>query len=326
MRSREGAGAGTFQAVLRRHGTRPPPGSARHFVPEIETPLRACGALRRVPILRCHFCERGEGFPPFHTFPPSPGPNPYRRNGSKRRPPAGIAVREAKRNPTQPAKKRAPAGNAGLRPARAALRAAHVATSSIPTARNGLDRTVLRRKDAPGRERRSSDRHRGPQGRGGRVAPVWDGSRVRERRLPVGTSRRSPAAWAGVDRQHHPDFLHVFSLGSDNLTQSVDGWFSSETELVVGRRVPGMNRFVAVAIGICALVGCGGDGAPPTSPPPPTPAPPAAPPPAPVPPTTERTSFGAGTWLVGSDIEPGRYFTNPDGRFTVSCGNRPQPG
>ena len=29
------------------------------------------------------------------------------------------------------------------------------------------------------------------------------------------------------------------------------------------------------------------------------------------PPTTERTSFGAGTWLVGSDIEPGRYFTNP---------------
>ena len=29
------------------------------------------------------------------------------------------------------------------------------------------------------------------------------------------------------------------------------------------------------------------------------------------PPTTERTSFGAGTWLVGSEIEPGRYFTNP---------------
>ena len=29
------------------------------------------------------------------------------------------------------------------------------------------------------------------------------------------------------------------------------------------------------------------------------------------PPTTERTSFGAGTWLVGADIEPGRYFTNP---------------
>ena len=35
----------------------------------------------------------------------------------------------------------------------------------------------------------------------------------------------------------------------------------------------------------------------------------AAPPP---PPPTSRTSFGTGTWLVGSDIEPGRYFTNPD--------------
>ena len=35
----------------------------------------------------------------------------------------------------------------------------------------------------------------------------------------------------------------------------------------------------------------------------------AAPPP---PPPTSRTSFGAGTWLVGADIEPGRYFTNPD--------------
>ena len=30
----------------------------------------------------------------------------------------------------------------------------------------------------------------------------------------------------------------------------------------------------------------------------------------PTPPPTGR-SFGAGTWLVGSDIEPGRYFTNP---------------
>ena len=33
---------------------------------------------------------------------------------------------------------------------------------------------------------------------------------------------------------------------------------------------------------------------------------------APPPPPTSRTSFGAGTWLVGADIEPGRYFTNPD--------------
>ena len=29
-------------------------------------------------------------------------------------------------------------------------------------------------------------------------------------------------------------------------------------------------------------------------------------------PSSPSTRFGSGTWLVGSDIEPGRYFTNPD--------------
>ena len=76
----------TFQAVLprgRSGGAPPPPLRPRASRRESQTPLRAAGgALRRVAIRPgCHFCERGEGFPPFHTFPPSSGAEPVRREG-----------------------------------------------------------------------------------------------------------------------------------------------------------------------------------------------------------------------------------------------------
>lgn len=51
-------------------------------------------------------------------------------------------------------------------------------------------------------------------------------------------------------------------------------------------------------------VGCGDSTSSP-SPPPPTPSPPPAPPPAP------EISFGPGQHLVGEDIAPGRYFSDP---------------
>ena len=80
---------------------RPPPGPARHFVPEIETPSRACRALRRVPILRCLFVKGGPA-PLSHSPPrwrtgldvsrrgrggktarPPPGPAPALRAGNR---------------------------------------------------------------------------------------------------------------------------------------------------------------------------------------------------------------------------------------------------
>ena len=61
-----------------------------------------------------------------------------------------------------------------------------------------------------------------------------------------------------------------------------------------------MNRIVAVSICICALVGCGGDGAPTTAPPPaPTPAPPPAPPP---PPETPSVPTGLRVSASGEDF------------------------
>ena len=56
---------GRIRVVLDRLGPRPQ--TARRFAPAIETPLRACGARRRVPIGRYLFVK-GEN-PPFHTFP-----------------------------------------------------------------------------------------------------------------------------------------------------------------------------------------------------------------------------------------------------------------
>lgn len=89
-----------------------------------------------------------------------------------------------------------------------------------------------------------------------------------------------------------------------------------------------MNRIAAVLICMCALGGCGGDGAPTTSPPPaPTPAPPAPPPPAPVPPgvpsglgvSASGTDFIEWTWNAvegadGYDVQfsPNEAFTNED--------------
>ena len=90
-----------------------------------------------------------------------------------------------------------------------------------------------------------------------------------------------------------------------------------------------MNRIVAVSICICALVGCGGDGAPTTSPPPaPTPAPPAPPaPPPPVPPaapsglriSASGEDFIEWTWNAveganGYDVQfsPNEAFTSED--------------
>ena len=46
----------------------PRPRTARRCASAIETPSRANGALRRVPIGSSCFCERGGA--PFHTFPP----------------------------------------------------------------------------------------------------------------------------------------------------------------------------------------------------------------------------------------------------------------
>ena len=89
-----------------------------------------------------------------------------------------------------------------------------------------------------------------------------------------------------------------------------------------------MNRIVAVSICICALVGCGGDGAPTTSPPPaPTPAPPVPPPPPPVPPgvpsglrvSASSEDFIEWTWNAvegadGYDVQfsPNEAFTSED--------------
>ena len=56
---------GRIRVVLDRLGPRPQ--TARRFAPAIETPLRAYGARRRVPIGRYLFVK-GEN-PPFHTFP-----------------------------------------------------------------------------------------------------------------------------------------------------------------------------------------------------------------------------------------------------------------
>ena len=53
--------------MVKRERSEPPSRTARRFAPAIETPLRACGARRRVPIGRYLFVK-GEN-PPFHTFP-----------------------------------------------------------------------------------------------------------------------------------------------------------------------------------------------------------------------------------------------------------------
>ena len=70
---RGGAGAGGRRHEPARGGA-PPFRTARRFAPGIETPLRAGGALRRVPMHQCLLFVKGGArpgaSPPFHTFPP----------------------------------------------------------------------------------------------------------------------------------------------------------------------------------------------------------------------------------------------------------------
>ena len=75
---RGGAGAGGRRHEPARGGA-PPFRTARRFAPGIETPLRAGGALRRVPMHQCLLFVKGGArpgaSPPFHTFPPTRAPN-----------------------------------------------------------------------------------------------------------------------------------------------------------------------------------------------------------------------------------------------------------
>ena len=186
----ERSGRGAHRSVCSRDARvdltgAPPFRTARRFAPEIETPSRAVGALRRVPILRCRFVKGG--VPPFHTFPPvMRAANPrfgailfFRLLGGdmERRSPTGIArERETRPNNAAPRQshgqeRRSPTGIARereTRPNNAAPRQSHGQERRSPT---GIARERETRSDdaAPLQSHGCQPTHRQPR----RIAGTW---------------------------------------------------------------------------------------------------------------------------------------------------------
>ena len=181
-----GSGTGGRQAERLRDvgssGLWPPrPRTARRFASAIETPSRACGALRRVPIGSSCFCERG-GAPLSHFPPGQAGSEPEVRCHCF----YGTPVADCEK-------------------ARGRL--------GTPTSGRHAARSAARRRiaplfhDTPGRERRPPVGTAARSAARRRIAPLFHDTPGRERRPPVGTAARS-AARRRVPRSRPDDAEH----------------------------------------------------------------------------------------------------------------------